>query len=256
MPLIQSVSMSDRDNALFGRGDLEEALTLLTRLPMPTPQRMRHARAAWAYPLAGLVVGLLAALAAWMAGGLPPALTAGVALVAMVAITGALHEDGLADSVDGLWGGRTPEQRLHIMADSRIGTYGVVALVFSIGMRWSALAIIAADGPLWVPLIAAAVLSRAPMVWLMHKVPNARSTGLSSATGRPPQETMLVAVAIAVGIGAVTLGFTIVPVVILLCVTTLVIAAVSKARISGQSGDILGAAQQVSEISILLILAA
>ncbi len=252
---MMSVPMPDRDSVLFSRGDLEEALTLLTRLPMPSLRRSRGARAAWAYPLAGLVVGLLAAIVAWVSSGLPPPLTAGLAVVSMVAITGALHEDGLADSVDGLWGGRTSEQRLTIMADSRVGVYGVIAVVLSIGMRWCALAVIAAEGALWVPLIAAAVLSRAPMVVLMHMLPNARSAGLSSSVGRPPQNTMLIALAIAAGVGIFTLGFTFVAVVIGLCATTLIVAAISRARIGGQSGDILGATQQISEITILIIIA-
>lgn len=248
--------MSDRDNALFSRGDLEEALTLLTRLPVPPLPGTRGGRAAWAYPLAGLAVGLLAALAAWLASGLSPTLAAGIALATMAAVTGALHEDGLADFFDGLWGGRTSEQRLAIMSDSRVGVYGAVALIFSIGVRWSALAIIAAEGELWAALIAAAVLSRAPMVTLMHMLPNARSTGLSSAVGRPPRDTTLVAIAIAAGVGFLTVGFAVIPVAILLCAATLAIAAVSKAKIGGQSGDVLGASQQIGEIAVLVVLAA
>ena len=252
---MMSVPMPDRDNALFSSYDLQEALTLLTRLPMPSLRKSRAARAAWAYPLAGFAIGFLAAMVAWLAGSLPPALTAGFALLTVVAITGALHEDGLADSVDGLWGGRTSEQRLTIMADSRVGVYGVVAVVFSIGMRWCALAAIATEGALWVPLIAAAVLSRAPMIVLMHMLQNARSTGLSSTVGRPPQNTTLLSLAVAAGLGILTLGFTLVPVALLLCATTFVIATISKAKIGGQSGDVLGATQQISEITVLIILA-
>ena len=248
--------MTFRDNALFSRNDVVEALALLTRLPVPSPHSIRGAGAAWAYPLAGLAVGLLAAAAAWLAGGLPPALTAGIALAISITVTGALHEDGFADTVDGLWGGHTPEQRLKIMADSHVGAYGVIALVFSIGLRWFALAAIATEGALWAPLIAAAVLSRAPMVALMHILPNARSTGLSSATGRPSQDTTLVALAIALGVGFLVLGFSVIPVAICLCVTALAVAAIAKAKISGQTGDILGATQQVSEITILVVLAA
>ncbi len=131
-----------------------------------------------------------------------------------------------------------------------------VALAFSIGARWCALATIAAEGALWAPLVATAVLSRAPMVWVMHVLPSARSTGLSSTVGHPPRDTTLVALAIAAGIGFLSLGITVIPVAISLCLTTLAITAVSKAKLGGQSGDVLGATQQIGEIAILVVLAA
>ena len=247
--------MPDRDADLLRRADLEEAFTLLTRVPMPPLGQTRGANASWAYPLVGLAVGLAAAVTTLLTGGLPAELTAGIALATMIVITGAMHEDGLADSADGLWGGRTPEQRLAIMADSRVGAYGVIALVFSIGLRWSALAAIATDGTLWASLIAAAVLSRTSMVALMHMVPNARETGLSSTIGRPGRDTTLVAIAIAAAIGFAALGFALIPVAIALGATTLAVAAISRARIGGQSGDIIGATQQISEVAILVTLA-
>lgn len=247
--------MPDRDADLLRRADLEEAFTLLTRVPMPPLGQTRGANASWAYPLVGLAVGLAAAVTTLLTGGLPAELTAGIALATMIVITGAMHEDGLADSADGLWGGRTPEQRLAIMADSRVGAYGVIALVFSIGLRWSALAAIATDGTLWASLIAAAVLSRTSMVALMHMVPNARETGLSSTVGRPGRDTTLVAIAIAAAIGFAALGFALIPVAIALGATTLAVAAISRARIGGQSGDIIGATQQISEVAILVTLA-
>jgi len=245
----------DRGPDLLTRADLEEAFTLLTRLPMPSLRQTRGAYASWAYPVVGLAVGLAAAVTALLTSGLPAELTAGIALATMIVITGAMHEDGLSDSADGLWSGRTPERRLAIMADSRVGAYGVIALVFSIGLRWSALAAIAADGTLWASLVAAAVLSRASMVTLMHMVPNARETGLSSTIGQPTRDTTLVAVAIAAAIGFATLGLTLIPVAIVLGATTLAVAAISRARIGGQSGDILGATQQIGEVTILIVLA-
>ena len=110
------------------------ALMLLTRLPVgrlkdPVPSL---AEARWAYPLVGLVIGAIA----WVAHhgalmlGLGPLPAALVALGAMVLVTGALHHDGLADFADGLGGGRDPDHRLEIMRDSRIGSYGALALIF------------------------------------------------------------------------------------------------------------------------------
>ena len=104
-------------------GDAIAALGLLTRLPLPGRASHRGAEAAWAWPLAGLTVALLAAVLVGIGGwiGLPVTLCAGLLIVAMVVMTGALHEDGLADVADGFWGGFTTERRLEIMKDSRTG---------------------------------------------------------------------------------------------------------------------------------------
>jgi adenosylcobinamide-GDP ribazoletransferase len=252
--------MSERDATVIRTADIMAALGLLTRLPVPVnteAARRRGAAAAWAYPLAGLVVGLIAGLAGLMALGLglPAAAVAGLVLAASILVTGALHEDGLADSCDGLWGGWTPGQRLVVMKDSHIGTYGVLGLVLALGLRWVALASLIASGNLFAPVLAAAVLSRAPMVALMHALPNARTKGLSQSVGRPARQTMLVAVGVAIVVGFGLTGLAIIPLALILLLTTLLIAALARLKIGGQTGDILGASQQVSEIAVLLTLA-
>ncbi|MCP3971085.1 MAG: adenosylcobinamide-GDP ribazoletransferase [Rhodobacteraceae bacterium] len=250
--------MPDHDMPLATPGDVAEAIGLLTRLPVPFPARPRGAAAAWAYPLAGLAVGLLAALTAWLGSGLPPGFTAGLALTALIVATGALHEDGLADSTDGFWGGTTRERRLEIMKDSRIGSYGVLALILSLGLRWVALAAIADESTtgLMLALIAAAILSRAPMVALMHLLPQARSGGLSASVGRPDRPATLLALGLAAAAGCGLVGSTIVPLAIVLTFTSLSVAAIAKRKIGGQTGDVLGGAQQISEVVILVALAA
>ena len=132
--------MDPRTDRLLAPGDIATATALLTRLPVPFTAD-RAAAAAWAYPVTGLFVATLAAAVASLAlaFGLPPALAAGLVLAIQVIVTGAMHEDGLADSADGLWGGWTRARRLEIMRDSRIGTYGVLALVLVTGLRWAAL---------------------------------------------------------------------------------------------------------------------
>ncbi len=148
--------------------DIAAALGLLTRLPIPvdaTRAGTRGAAAAWAWPLAGAVVGVLGAaggmVALWL--GLSPGIAAAIVLGTQMMATGALHEDGLADSADGLWGGWDRARRLAIMKDSHIGTYGVLALVIVTLVRWSALTTLASTGTLWAPLLAAGAVSRAPM---------------------------------------------------------------------------------------------
>ena len=245
--------MPDRDNPLITLEDVATALALLTRLPISrNAQPGRGAAAAWAYPLVGIAAAIPAALVAAIAGGigLPPALIAGLVLLTLITTTGALHEDGLADSADGIWGAWTPQKRLEIMKDSHIGTYGVIALVLSLGLRWAAIAAIAANGALFTALVVAAVLSRAPMVVLMHLLPNARATGMSKSVGRPSGQTTLLALAIALAVGLL-LGYGLIPLMLVLPTATFAIAAAAKRKIKGQTGDILGATQQISEIIIL-----
>ncbi|SDO42677.1 cobalamin-5'-phosphate synthase [Lutimaribacter pacificus] len=251
----------ETDRSPFSPGDIAAALGLLTRLPVPVSDAAaaRGARAAWAYPVAGLAVALSGGAVGWiaLALGLAPMLAAGLALAAMTAATGALHEDGLADCADGFWGGWDRARRLEIMKDSRIGTYGVLALVLGTGLRWGALGALFAAGHVWAPLIAAAMLSRAAMPALMAALPHARDSGLSRHVGRPDGTTVaagaglaLVASALVLGFGA-ALGATVVALLAASCV-----AALARARIGGQTGDVLGAAQQVCEIAVLLALSA
>ncbi len=253
--------MQRPDRRLVAASDIPAAIGLLTRLPVFVDiehAQDRSAASSWAYPLAGALVGALAAAAAALATwlGLNAPLAALTALATVIIITGALHEDGLADSADGLWGGWDAAHRLKIMKDSGIGAYGTLALIVSVGARWAALtALIQADqGTL--ALIATGALSRAPMPMLMHALPNARETGLSASTGRPSLATAGLAATIALLIAALTISTATLPAALLTAVTALAAAAIAKAKIQGQTGDILGATQQLSEIAILATLVA
>ena len=235
------------------------AAALLTRLPLPHLPASAfavQARAAWAWPVVGLVVGGLAGLAGLgaMAAGLPAGIAAGLVLAVQIVVTGAMHEDGLADTADGLWGGLTPERRLEIMRDSRIGSYGVLALILSLGLRWQALALLLPQGI--GALIAAAALSRAVMPGLMAALPHARADGLSRGVGRPPVAAIAAGGAIALAIAALALGAAAIPALIAACAAALLVGALARARLGGQTGDILGASQQCAEIAILLVLIA
>ena len=248
--------MDPRTDRLLAPGDIATATALLTRLPVPFTAD-RAAAAAWAYPVAGFFVATLAAALASLAlaFGLPPALAAGLVLAVQVIVTGAMHEDGLADSADGLWGGWTRARRLEIMRDSRIGTYGVIALVMSLGLRWQALTLVLAAGLHWPALIAVAVLSRAVMVALMHHLPHARDDGLSRQTGRPGRDTALLAMALG-AVGALLLGGWAFVLIVVAGLAALAVTSIARAKIGGQTGDILGATQQVTEIALLLTIAA
>lgn len=241
--------------------DLPCALGLLTRLPV-TGDGMRAmergARAAWAWPAVGLVTGGLAALVAVpaLSLGLGPAVAAGLALSVTVIATGCMHEDGLADTADGLWGGWTRERRLEIMGDSRMGAYGTLALVLSVGLRWAALAALFAQGAVLAPLLAAGVISRVPMVLAMGRMRPARDDGLSAKVGRPGTTTQTGAIAVALIVGLLTVGIATLPALLAAAAVSAGLALIARARIGGHTGDILGACQQLSEIAVLLTLLA
>ena len=216
-------------------------------------------RASWALPVAGLLVGLVgsAVYAIAHAIGLTPGPAAMLALASTVIVTGALHEDGLADTADGLGGGRTRERKLEIMRDSRIGTYGACALFISLILRWSALAAIAAPRSVMIALLLAHAAARAGVPAFMAFVPPARPDGLSARAGQPSPQSA----AIALGLGALVLALGFGPgkailAVALLALIGLIMARLAIKHIGGQTGDILGAFEQLAETAILLMAAA
>lgn len=249
--------MTNRDTAARALADLSAAFSLLTRLPVTT-REAPSPRAAWAWPVAGAAIGTLAALAtsAALALGLSAGPAAAIALITAALLTGGLHEDGLADTADGLMGGQTKERRLEIMKDSRIGSYGALALLLITLIRWSALSTLIAAGQHWPALIAAGALSRAPMTVLIASLPNARGTGLSHLTGKPPRSAVLAAVLVATAIALFATGNAILPMVLAAVATTAFLARVAQQRIGGQTGDILGASQQLAEAAALSFAAA
>jgi adenosylcobinamide-GDP ribazoletransferase len=248
------------DNTLISARDIPLALVLLTRLPvprLPEPTFARQADSAWAFPVVGLVVGLLACAVGWIALtlGLPAMVAAVLLTVTLVVSTGAMHEDGLADTVDGLWGGFTRERRLEIMKDSHIGAYGVLSLIFTQLMRVALIAALLTAGA-YGAVLAACILSRAFMPVLMNALPNARNSGLSHSVGGPRGATVTVGFALAAVCAVTLMGSGAILPVIVSALSITVFALVAKAKIGGQTGDILGATQQLGELAFLATAAA
>ncbi|MBM2574749.1 adenosylcobinamide-GDP ribazoletransferase [Jannaschia sp. Os4] len=236
------------------RADLISALMLMTRLPVrgtPSPA----ADGAWAWPVAGALVGLLGALAGTGAAalGLPTAFAALLAVAATIAATGALHEDGLADCADGLWGGRTPARRLDIMRDSRLGSYGALALVVGVGAKWSLATAALDQGTLLWALPAAAAASRAPMAWAMRALPAARTDGLSRHVGIPGAREVWLGAGLAALLLAPS-GLSGLLAALAVVLTALACVSLARAKLGGQTGDVLGGTQQMCEIAALAAL--
>lgn len=231
--------------------ELRIAAMTLTRLPVGrvTDPAPGIATAAWAFPLIGLVIGGLSALAYTLAitAQLPPAFAALVALAAGILVTGALHEDGLADTADGLGGGRTRADKLAIMRDSHIGTYGVLALILALALRGVCLATLPPAIALNA-LIALAAASRAGMVIALYALPPARTDGLGNAAAAVALVPCLAAVAMALTALVLLTGAWPAIAVAMLAAGALV-AWLAWRALGGQTGDILGALQQVTEIA-------
>jgi adenosylcobinamide-GDP ribazoletransferase len=217
------------------------------------------ARASWALPLAGLLVGGAGALVYWAAVriGVPTGPGAALVLVTTMLATGCLHEDGLADTADGFGGGGDRDHKLSIMRDSHIGTYGTAALAMSILLRWSALASIAAPAAVAFALVAAHGAARGALPVFMRAMPQARPAGLSVAAGRPPSSRAVAAAALGAAMLLLCLGLTAGLLgVALLTATGWLMGRLALRQVGGQTGDVLGALEQVNEIIVLLIAAA
>jgi adenosylcobinamide-GDP ribazoletransferase len=241
--------------------DLRTAVAFLTRLPVPSLEGAPPADFARAYrvfPLVGAAIG--AAVGLLYLGmrviGLPDLAAAGLALGASALLTGALHEDGLADVADGFGGGRDTAAKLDIMRDSRLGTYGALILMVSFVAKLSALAALP-DAIVVQSLIAAHALARGVLPLISMSLPMARKDGLASQAGRPDLATAATASATALIIAVLSL-----PLIEALSAMLVAIAAavgtawLAQRQIGGQTGDVLGAAEQVGETAILLLLAA
>lgn len=233
--------------------DIRAALGLLTRLPAGNPgAQANYTRAAWAYPVIGGLIGLVAALVGTLATaiGTPGPGVAALVLLTLFLTTGGLHEDGLADTADGLWGSPDRTRALEIMKDSHIGSFGTLALALSVGARLLMILPLVQHDSLWLlPAIAAA--SRLPMVAALTVMPNARSHGLSHSVGRPSATialsagiATLVVVLLFAGLGGIAI-------LLWAGIASAPILAYANHRLGGQTGDILGAAQQCAEIAAL-----
>ncbi len=241
--------------------DFLASLAFLTRLPLPVDlPHVPLAQAMRAFPIAGGMIGLATgALMAGLSGlGLPSLAAAGLTLAGIALLTGALHEDGLADVADGFGGGRDRAHKLDIMRDSRIGTYGVIAAVLILLVRAACLADITISA-WWLPICvmaAAGALSRALAVWLLASTDAARSDGVSSGVGRPASDALIPALLIGVILAAVlsycAAGFLGALVIVLAGgAMSVIIRALAVQQIGGHTGDVCGALIIMTETAML-----
>jgi adenosylcobinamide-GDP ribazoletransferase len=240
------------------------ALQFLTRVPLPgLPYRDEALNEAARYFVAvGALVGawaaaVLAAAAPW----LPPAVAVLLALAAAVLATGAFHEDGLADTADALGAHGDRTRALAIMKDSRIGSFGVLALLLVLALKFALLQALLASGvaAAAAALIVAHGVSRLPPVLLIATLPyagneeDARARPLARRVGTATAATALASAALLLLMAAMLAG--VAQAVAAAAATAAVAAAMRRALrrwLGGFTGDTLGASQQLTETAIYL----
>jgi len=206
----------------------------------------------WASPIAGLIIGVLAAVVlgiAYLSG--ISSLAAIAVLTFGAAITGGLHEDGLADLIDACGGG-TKQRRLEIMKDSRIGSFGVCALILWFLAAFVCLDIFAADSSAWLAIIWTHVVSRGLLPLAIWALPSASDSGL----GKQAKRTSLWAVGIALLLSLLATlyaGYW-VPIIALIC-GQFATYALAWRLVEGATGDVFGAAQKMGELSAYIAFA-
>ena len=266
-PPISDIAKTASDRQRFRPlAELLHALGFLTRIPVPflrtvDPPPLAHTMRM--FSVVGAIIGALIGIILLIFTRLqvPPILAAVLAASAGCLLTGALHEDGLADFIDGIGGGKTRERRLEIMRDSRIGTYGTLALITIYALRVFAFVnLLALPVTAMILLLAAAgSFSRAMVVDLLWATKPARNDGLSVLAGRPTRKVAVFAIVIGLGLtfatglvirpeaGVVALGLGL--------AVTAIVRRLAVQKLGGQTGDVCGAVQVTCETVMLVVFA-
>jgi len=245
-----------------GNRELLDALRFMTIVPVPSSDAAIApdwlSRCAKYFPVVGIGIGLASAVVLLLAGRIwGPVIASLLAVAASIAITGALHEDGLADTADGLGGGTSVEKRLAIIKDSRIGTYGTLALAFSLSLRVAALA----EMPLWTAaaaLISAHAAARITPIFVMNALPYAGDTAamkvsyIDAPVSAHDRRFALVVVLCALLPLALVSILSVISGLLLGAALAAALASWARQRIIGYTGDVLGAIEQMFEIGFLL----
>ena len=253
-------SYSDRSQVSHLWYEVRLCLGFLTRIPVFTVEYSKHsslAAASWAFPVVGVVIGLVGMIVLWLTEmfGLAAQLSALLAIAFMTILTGALHENGLAKTADGFGVTGDADQRLSVMNDRQLGVFGGVALVVIFCGRWLALgdlvAISFSDGI--AAMIAAAAISRGVLPFVMHAAPDTNTEGLNFAADRPEARPAWIALAIAAAVGLFAFGFAgTILVLLVAAIVTFVIVKMAQKSFGGVNADVLGAIQLLAEIAVLV----
>lgn len=236
------------------------AVQFLTRLPISSAQAYSPERMADSvrhYPLVGVLIGTFAAAVYTTAQLLfPPVVAVILSTVLTVLFTGAFHEDGLADTFDGVGGGLGVERSLEIMKDSRVGTYGAIALFAVLAIKVAALSALASSAVV-ICLISGHGLSRWSIVVVIASSRYVRDAGTAKPTAEGIGSGSLVYASVTALLCLALIGVVVTPVAAGCAAVGLIaghaaIRLIFERKLGGYTGDCLGATQQVSEIGVYL----
>lgn len=231
------------------------ALQFLTRVPIRLRQEPVMNRVVAWFPVAGVIIGAaVGGAAAGLWHLVPPLVAAAVAIAFALLITGAFHEDGLGDIADAFGGGWTLERRLEILKDSRHGTYGVAAMCASIVVRVVALGSLPGPAAMFAAAVASHALARAAALAMMASMPLVQHSGLGSDYGRSTSAgRAAVGVAAGAALVAAAAGWWVGPLLGAALLAAAAVGWLARRKIGGISGDVLGAAEQVAECAVLVV---
>lgn len=232
-------------------------MAFLTVIPVAAAGGASGERLGRAYfPAVGALLGLLAGLVLALAAALTTPLLAAVAATAVIAVlTGALHLDGLADAADGLFGGGDLSRRLEVMRDSRVGSFGLVAVVLVLVGDVAALAAMSPARAI-VALVIAGAVSRWALLVMIASVPYVRQAGLGVAAGGAHRRfDLLLGSAITVIPCLLDWRRAIASLLVVLLIVV-VVGAIARWRIGGATGDVYGATTELSQLGALVVFAA
>ena len=240
--------------------DVGAGLSFFTRWPLPaSAHAVPLADAARAVPIAGLVAALPGAIVLLLLSGADPLVAAIAATALLVVSTGALHEDGFADVADGFWGGKDATSRLEIMRDSRLGTYGVAAVVLALIAKVACIAVLMKMSPLFAAgaVLAAALMARTAALDIWIAGPAARPDGL--AAQRPTEASFHIAALSAAGRSVALIFWQapagVISATFLLLLTVKGLGLLARRKIGGVTGDVIGAAIVAGDLVYLGTLA-
>lgn len=237
------------------------ALSFFSRIPVPStlaysPKLLNQSGRYFSF--IGLIIASILSVLFWLfTPTLPNHISVLLIIIASLLLTGAFHEDGLADMADGIGGGQTLEQRLSIMKDSRLGTYGTVTLVSALALKYALLLEIANNGQFVVCLLIGYALSRSVSASLIYSMDYVSDPDTSKSKPLARKQTLFeLFIVVIVGLSTLALLplYTAFIVIFILIVFRQLFAHWLKSRIGGYTGDCLGAAQQLSELIIYLVI--
>jgi adenosylcobinamide-GDP ribazoletransferase len=239
------------------------AMSFFTRIPVPSwvvIDNDKLSKASRYFGVVGLVIGLICALVFWLAQLiLPASIAILLAMVAGVLVTGAFHEDGLADTADGFGGGRTIEDKLRIMKDSRLGSYGALSLGLVLLLKWQLLVELALYSPLAAvsALVAGHTLSRVVSTSLIFSEQYVRDEQTSKSmpvAQEQPLNDLFILIASGIFVLLWLNGLAAFVLFITLWLVRILLGGFFRKQIGGYTGDTLGAAQQISEVCCYLVI--